>query len=727
MPEDTRSLPNRILTGAEGSPLGLDSESWVGKSTAARWSPLDDSVSVAGRDILAMIYVGAELPVTHVPMYCTLRPPKGNKFYPWIDPSLPVSPPSEHHVHHFAHNFLLSYAKMSRQQRGSFLDWLERGATIWTGDNVGFFLLYFWGLEYRFFMGPTDVEERSLIISEVERLLDDCNRNCDCVRPMGKFLELAYAVVNRFAEQDPLDHPGIMIPGEDHLGVRTLSARCGLGRRVANGQALDADCLLIWMACYRHSIPWRLRSKQELKKSLELFRMLFDAKYPDGIRLRGRTRPKVGYRYIADSRLFVCTAQQILGNLPSPRTSKALLTAAETLSEQVAKALKPYEKFVLSYPYLSGSLEAHLLLPKPLRPLYPCASFEGLDQWLEAIADQGLNHDRTLADLTVRVLGKHARNASKEQLTRASTVLRSFGMGMVPDPEYSLRRIHLYQPVIVFRLAKERRRISTYKVRYESALIALHAAMCVATSGASMTPPAWNAINKFINGVTPGPGEQQRLRAEAVWLAKFRPTLRLVRSALSLSRSYTGRRVREAMASVVAATGIASREQFKALVAMYSFLGLSREDIVTELVNLDRGRYSQEQHVAKMQPRNMRLDAGRVAVVQQDTNQVRHMLQPILAGEDMATSETPARLPGVGVVQLDAAHQAFLRVLLTRPNWDDHSATHLAKRFKLMLDGAIELLNEWSNTRFDDLLVEEDGGYELNPAVVRQLKAEAEG
>lgn len=704
------------LQGQEAAPLADESK-------ASRWSPLDEPVNIAGRSILAMIYVGAEPPAIEPDDDYILHTGFASTVAPWIDPSLPVSKPSTEGFGDIHCYYSRNYARMGKDRRGSYLDWLAQGATEWAGGNTSFFLNYFYGLEYRFFADSTDDAERKLIIFEVERLVNDCEHHAHCATPMGGFLLRAYAVVHRFGDRSPIHHAGILSPLTNQFGVLKLSVMCGLGRRAANGQALDADWLLAWIAAYNEHLLNAYCWEYFPEKSVALFRVLFDAKYPDGIRSGKRNkRGKYEFIYPAASKLFVCRVWVMLGNMPCTGNSRKLRDAALALLEAVCKVMDPYRTFIASHRHLTESLEAHLLLPKPLRPLYPCEAFAGMTRWLKTIADKGLDPGVTMEELATRVLGQHARYATKEELASLSAALQQFGLGMVPDPAFALGTIRLHELVIVFRLVQERRRVSTFKVRYKRALVALHAAMYVATRAEPMTPVAWDAINAFIRKITPGPGERKRLQSDAVWLTRFRPTQMALHAALRSGVDYTKRRAREAVSSLAAATGISSREHFQALVTIYNCLGLDRNDVRQDLVTLVASkRNGQGSPGAAPRKVDVRLNAGRVAMVKRDTSQVRKMLEPILADNDVI--EGPPEGPP-SVVKLDAVHLAFLEAFLTRRRWDAADAERLARQHRLMLGGAIEMINEWSDARFDDLLIEENDALEVNPAVAHQLHGE---
>jgi len=120
------------------------------------------------------------------------------------------------------------------------------------------------------------------------------------------------------------------------------------------------------------------------------------------------------------------------------------------------------------------------------------------------------------------------------------------------------------------------------------------------------------------------------------------------------------------------------------------------------------------------------LDAERVAPVTANTERVSSVLGDIFRGEDPEVDQE-ATLEDAGDTfsGLDAQHVAFLRVLLTKPHWEEVELETLAKQFQLMWEGALETVNEWSFQRFDDVFIEKDEGYyeiNLDPDIITQLQ-----
>jgi hypothetical protein len=72
---------------------------------------------------------------------------------------------------------------------------------------------------------------------------------------------------------------------------------------------------------------------------------------------------------------------------------------------------------------------------------------------------------------------------------------------------------------------------------------------------------------------------------------------------------------------------------------------------------------------------------------------------------------------------LDDAHSSFLRLLVTRESWTRAELADAASHLELMLDGAIEQVNEASLDRWDEPLTDGDDPVEINQEVAQRLAA----
>ena len=79
-------------------------------------------------------------------------------------------------------------------------------------------------------------------------------------------------------------------------------------------------------------------------------------------------------------------------------------------------------------------------------------------------------------------------------------------------------------------------------------------------------------------------------------------------------------------------------------------------------------------------------------------------------------SETSADVAG-----LDLEHSAFLRLLISRPQWSRSELETVASDMELMLDGALEQVNDMAFERFDMPITEGDDPIEINSDILEEL------
>ena len=191
--------------------------------------------------------------------------------------------------------------------------------------------------------------------------------------------------------------------------------------------------------------------------------------------------------------------------------------------------------------------------------------------------------------------------------------------------------------------------------------------------------------------------------------------------------------------SIAAADGVISGREVAALERLYTALGLETGGIYSALHSLT----SADDPVTVMPPAEgqpgfaipprpdsespLSLDADRVAAVMTNTARVSALLNEIFQDEE--PEEEPTEDHGQADSEfggLDEKHAAFLGELISRLHWDEDEYRTLARQFRLLPEGAMETVNEWSHERFGDLLIEEDNGFLINSEVKDEILAVAE-
>ncbi|MBB6154957.1 hypothetical protein HDC30_002174 [Pseudomonas sp. JAI115] len=121
------------------------------------------------------------------------------------------------------------------------------------------------------------------------------------------------------------------------------------------------------------------------------------------------------------------------------------------------------------------------------------------------------------------------------------------------------------------------------------------------------------------------------------------------------------------------------------------------------------------------------LDHERIAELQRETAEVSALLAQVFTDDQVeepeqavetveSATETTADVAG-----LDLEHSAFLRLLISRAEWSRSELEAAASDMELMLDGALEQINEMAFERFDMPVTEGDDPIEINTDILEEL------
>ena len=128
------------------------------------------------------------------------------------------------------------------------------------------------------------------------------------------------------------------------------------------------------------------------------------------------------------------------------------------------------------------------------------------------------------------------------------------------------------------------------------------------------------------------------------------------------------------------------------------------------------------------------VDLSRIARLQEESRAVDALLSKIFMDEVRHESASPAavELPqlqgdaasAVLLNGLDEPHTKFAAIVVSRPKWTREELSELAVANDLMLDGALELINDCAFEAFGEPLTEERASIEVNGDISAQMKAQ---
>lgn len=680
------------------------------------WVPSSENVSIGGREIGGMVYVGT--------------PPRLNdygyrdKCRAYIDPSLSVARDGTDKVGNYMH-YWPGYSEIPSQCRATYLDWLACGRSDPSYDP-GYMFLYFYGLERRFVLDhPSETEKRE-ILQEVQRLKNLYPDNGSVQRYLEEFIQLAQISLNDEAVHEPVfDYRGWELP---------LSLKVAIGARVGRGDLLSADWVLSWLMCHPER---RLRTPATrcVEEFRALFRLRFDERFPDGLKLN-KPRKMLKPTYQAASSEFQGQLEPMVNGAKVPDISglRKPVEIAQEIADEVMDDLDKLSRYLGRNPDGRGSVEAQALLPQELWELFPSEELEGLKAWAsDRVGSGGLI---PVLDVVERLEGARPEKLSKRILTGAADALARIGYGFAPDPRFALRSPKLEEPVVLFELGETVAQLEDVSDYFRVALIEAALGSFVAHADGQITESEMKSLlakAADVDGLSQQ--EYRRLTANVEWMLAVAPDMTLLRRKLKDTEPEAMARVRSALVAATHADGVIQPEEVAGIEKVYKALGLDPALVYSDLHAGDvsdgpvRVRAAQPSTAGEVIPDEAssgapKLDAARIAAIQSDTARVSSVLGDIFDDTPEVPEDVEAEKALIG--GLDAKHTHLVKALIAQEHWKEEAFAELCRAVGLLASGAIEDINEWAYDTYDEALLDEYDGYDVSPDLAAQLKKKFE-
>lgn len=693
----------------------------IRRHKSSGWIPKNGNANVSGRDIGGMVYVGI--------------PPRSGRYEgacgAYIDPCLSVARQGGDLAGGGMY-YWPSYSEIDARSRATYLDWLATGRSD-SRYNPGYMFLYFYGLERRFFLDDPKEDEKREILEEAKRLNEVYSENGSARNYLGRFVDVASMAISSDEEATP-----IYSSAEYEM---PFSLTMTLGAMVANEERLSADWALSWLLCHPER-QLRTPAKRCENEFHALFRLKFNEKYPEGMKVR-RPKKVLKAEYRAASGEFSCDLTPTADNQPIPDVSgiRKPVNDAQKIADNAMDELDKYSRFLGRNPDGRGTMEAQALLPSRLWSLFPSEELESLKEWLCIAVEQG--GLVPAHELIEKLEGARPDKLGKRQLTGAADALARIGYGMAPDPRFALRSPKFGEPVVVFELPEGLDRLEDVSVAYRSALLETALATFIAQADGEIVPAEENALRNAVEDVRDlTASERARLSANLAWMLSVQPDMSLLRKRLKDATDEQKEVFRQVVVRMAHVDSVVQPEEVSVIEKVYKALGLDAATVYTDIhsaalsdapVAIRDATVGQSgEPIPALKPvtgTRPVLDATRIAAIQSDTERVSSVLGEIFGSDDPEEVEESTELEEINsqFLGLDAKHSAFAAELIGRKKWSEKDFAELASRYRLMASGCVETLNEWSFERFDDALIEEYDGFELNLEIVNSLVATGHG
>jgi len=690
------------------------------------WVPPGTTVQIGRFSVSGgMLYVGA------VPRHL-----HGTEQMPeCVDPSLKINYLRPDHVG-AEMPYWPAYHSITPAGRSGYLAWLAGGRVV-PDAYIGYVFLYFYGLERRVLVDaradPAAREDLRRIYAEVLRLLRIYGSNRSfrsCASEFQDCLELMLTGEGANSSLTPPD------PGTTTRYAAPVSLRMGLGLFARQGRPIPAEWAHSWALLHPEIFP-----RTPAARCPEEFRRLFLARYRrvhgDGLVVRpGKRQVSVSYRPASAG---ISSTHVELG-IPDVLTEIVPTRQLAELVEDCANALEAYSRLVGRRPGAAGTLAAAALLPDEL--LDGCAAaLEPVREVVDrALSSSGVvDGEELIALWPARVPGKFG----KPDAVGLAQLLERIGVGVEPDVRMG-GRVLGPGPAVVFRAEHDQPTTASHE--YAAATILLHlAAVVSAADGEVSEMERTHLLSHLESALHLSPGEKERLAAHLTWLLAGETKLTGLKKRLAALTAAQRDHVADFLTMVAAIDGQISPGEVKTLRKIYTLLELdpelvygklhasasSRPAPATEPVAIGGGGIAPPDF-AIPRPAAMSAQTGTLVLDQQviearlaESAAVSALLADIFA-DDVAEEPLPTliRSDVPSVAGLDAAHSAFVRKLAESPLWTRSELEELCAELGIMIDGALDSVNEAALDVADEPLVEDDGDeYRINDYARGELLA----
>ena len=496
----------------------------------------------------------------------------------------------------------------------------------------------------------------------------------------------------------------------------------GLGYLIREKKPIPTDWALRWIYC-EPTLYLRTpatRCKAEFEKA---FANIYTERYGKGLVIpENKTHLKIKYQPLA---YWVGAGSECkFAGIPDVRALTAPQLALREIAEKSTATIEPYSRFVGRNPDKQDALEARLTLPTAL---WPETANDTLQEFRTTIVEK-------LEPIQYREFLERFGCPEEMPASKSTELVRNLqklSIGFEPDVLSGIRRPQPADIIVLFPLSADFE-LSRDDPHYHKASLTIALAAIVALADGHASESEMTVVDQMISkwshlhlDLRSRLSAQYRLQvAHPASLSSLKTKLMALspqdRSDLALSLS-----------QLANADGIVSPSEVKLLEQVYRTLELDPQSLYTHLHG-GVPRTSEAEVLSKSVTGTgiaPFLDAQLISKKRRETNQVSELLAGVFTDDEpkmlptefKKREETLDERPGAVLIPgVSAADHPFLELLLEKPVWTRAELVRAAMQMQIMLDGALERINEAALDFSGEPLIEGD-----DPIYVQQIALEA--
>lgn len=678
----------------------------------ATWVSADKTVQVGSYCLPGLIYVGDNL--KGISMHVSIEPAL-------IRPQLKLDEAKPDRTGNWISEWP-SYSEIPSASRAAYLEWLADGRQD-PQVPLGYVYLFFYGLERRVLKDLRRarrpiLSELHTIMMEVERLRNLYSGQATFGEEVRQFLEICRLLVpDQMTALPPLwAFEAIEMP---------LSLEVGLGYLAATQTPLPADWALSWAM---HVFPHKLRTPalRCFSEWRSWFRLEYQQAFGEGLVLDADTEQALPttITYQPTSVSFGGPVQLDIPDLPKIKNPQASLEKILPLLEAGMQVLDSYSRWLGRNPEERGDYNALLLLPQKLMAEFASPQVSAFRSWVETnLSDTGMVVVSG-QDLLQQWQKQPTDKLTKSDATVLSDYLTRLGIGIEPDVQLGGKLPTAHQPVVLFHLPETLP--STPSDKYTLATLLLRLAVIVAVADGEVTIAEQQRLQDYLTS-TPylQDSERVRLQAHLQGLLVDKLTFRGLKVKLQPLSSERKLAIAKFLIHLAAVDGDINPPEISILSKLYSLLGLETQTVYSHIheMTVDALPITTTPSAPISSPLpigTLQLDRALINAKVTESATVSALLADVFI-EDALPEEgvEPDGIPDIA--GLDQAHSQLLQHLSQQPEWQRQDLDPIVAKLDLLLDGALEIINEAAFEQCDEPLTEGEDPIVIDRDILQTL------
>ncbi|MCD9463730.1 ATPase [Photobacterium phosphoreum] len=605
-----------------------------------------------------------------------------------------------------------SYTTLSEGCKGAYLDWLasERSSL---NIPVGYVFIYFYGLERRVIESNTtsDVSDPEFIaiFDEVLRLNKVFSDNRSFSRYSSHLLELM-----------TLLRPLLLASKVDEIPETTnaFAFKIKLAETVVKEQSVGAELALAWLKNtieYSLKMPAR-RCEEEFK---QLFEIRFTQKFGEGIPVKpNKTKLRLSYSPASNG---IHGVDLSIEELPDPSILKAPINKLIPIAESCTEELASYSRYLGKVDTSKNDIAALMLLPKELVNESNSPVIREFKKWSEQVIEKqdGLTTIKELWSHTGMPFPKAINKKENELLTNLAS---KANIGIAPDQRFHQAKVTVDGNIVLFTPAHGE--FFEPSIAFNQVSLAMRLGAMVATIDGYVDQEEKFALQRLVDQDEKlSPSEKNSLKAYLIWRLNSPVNTVGLKARIEKLKTNEIEFLKKFMISIALVDGKVDSSEIKQIEKLYTSLGLDRSLVARDIHNLtaSSSRTFTSSKSTDTSANTFKLDEGILAMHESETSDAKTMLENIFAVDDEPEVEIVSRVQTESD-GLDDAHKKLFDILLSKEIWSRNEVHEFCSKLSLMVDGAIETINDWAYEKVDAPVLDDDGDIYVDFEIVEELK-----